>query len=91
MKYGFFLFIFIFSLSAQSYYPDYNSIQDNLDDIKRKKRCLERQNREQREYIDCLERCRQQERVNRQIDSLTGFNSFSPFCFCSQPISLGCY
>ena len=85
-------FIFLFSLSAGAYYGlGYSSIQSDLDDIKRKQECLEKKNREQREYSECLERCREEEESNRQIASITGGPYISSSCFCSSPISIGCY
>ena len=86
--------VFLFSLSAGAYYGlggSYSSIQSDLDDIKRKQECLERQNREQAEYTECLERCRRREQSNREMASLTGGPYLSSSCFCFQPSSFGCY
>ena len=87
-------FIFLFSLSAWAYYGlggSYSSIQNDLDDIKRKQDCLERKQRANREYTDCLQRCREQEESNRQLASLTGGPYISSSCLCFRPVSLGCY
>ena len=92
MKQVFFVLIFMLSLSAEAYYFGSSGIDRDLDSIKRKQECLERQNREQREYSECLERCRQQEALDRQMASITGSSgSFVSSCYCSQPISIGCY
>ena len=85
MKYLFFSFVFMFSLSAGAYFSDFSRVQRDLNNLKDKQECLERQNREQREYSECLERCRRQEETDRML----GMSSFG--CFCSQPSSLGCY
>ena len=86
MKYVFFGFVFMFSLSAGAYFSDFDSVQRNLNNLKDKQECLERQNREQRDYSDCLNRCRQQEETDRMLGTLSLGG-----CFCSQPSSFGCY
>ena len=83
---------FVLSLSAEAYYFGRSGIDRDLASIKRKQECLENQNREQREYSECLERCRQQEESDRRMANITGFsNSLVSSCYCSQPISIGCY
>ena len=95
MKLIFFSLIFMLSLSAQAYYYG-SGVDQEIQSIKRKQECLERQNREQREYTECLRRCQQRRDRQRDFDrSMERYSSFSiptvVNCYCSQPSSLGCY
>ena len=89
MKLIFFSFIFMFSLSAQAYSLGYGSYDNDsrFAEIQRKQDCILRQQEAQATYTRCLQDCQERKERQRRI----GFGYISSSCYCSQPLSSGCY
>ena len=91
MKQTFFFLVFVFSLSTGAYYGlgDLGSYDNErkLDEIARKQDCILKRQRAQQEYTDCLQDCQERKERNRQF----GIRTYISSCFCSRPITLGCY